>query len=236
LGAPVVNSAAHTVTLPITEGPSAADTAVGDMTVNFNPAGSCGLLGFSNLSPLDDARPVVVSVVSGAQPTGGTAGKMEPGDSLIVTFSEALDPATVPANVTVTETRNGNNTNDFIKIQGATLNLTPASQDLGSRNYLTGASSGAFASYPGNVTLDSDTAPTVVTVTIPPTVIQAGVPVPTPCTGTACVFRTAGLGSFLFNPAVTLQSLAKAPEATSTATTPTVVSNSPPPGANFRMF
>jgi hypothetical protein len=236
LGAATVNNASHTIALSITEGALAADTSVGSLVVNFNPAGSCTLLGFANLQPIDDASPVVVNVASGTQPTGGAMGKMEPGDSLAITFSEALDPSTIPANVTVTETR-VSSSSSTVQIRGTTLNITPTAQALGNGSYFLGtAPTGATAAYPGNVTTDDGPAPTVVTVTIPKTVLQGGVPVTTPCVGTGCLHLAAGLGTFIFNPAATLQSLSAPPAAKSTATTPTVSTTNPPPGASFRMF
>ena len=236
LNSVTVSNASHAITLALNEGTDAPDTSVGSLVVNFNPAASCTLLGFSNLVPLDDAPPVVVSAVSGT-PSGGTPGKMEPGDSIAITFSEPLDPSTVPANVTVTETRSTGNANDTLTIAGTSLNITHGTISLGSRTYFTGNTAGS-AAYPANVTTDSATAPTVLTVTIPPTVLQNGVPVATPCVGVGCAFinPAGGVGNFVFDPAASLQSLAAAPSTVSTATTPTTMTTNPPPGSAFRMF
>jgi hypothetical protein len=250
LGAPVVvSNASHTITLPIVEGSGAADTSVGSLAVNFNPAASCSLLGFANLVPIDDAAPVVVAVTVGPQPknaqgvTTGAVGKMEPGDSVSIQFSEPLDPTTVPAAVTVTE-KKVSSTSDTLAITSASLNLTNAPVALGTGTYFSStASTGATASYPANVTTDSPTAPTVLTVTIPATVLQNGNQVVTPCTGTptgagnGCINLAAGTSTAVaFTPATTILSLAAPPSSTSSARAATTVTVNPPPGAGFRMF
>jgi len=229
MGAVTVSNSAHTITLAISEGSGAPDTSVGSLVVNFNPSASCTLLGFSNLVPIDDAQPVVIAVT---QPAGNN-GKMEPGDSFAIQFSEPLDPSTVPSQVNVTET-NPNSGNDTISVSG----ILQGNVSLGSADYFTGATpNGATATYPANVTTDSATAPTTLTVTIPTTVVVAGVNVPTPCTGVGCPTLANGTGlPAKFVPANSLQSLATTPASTTAERTPTTLTANPPPLAGFRMF
>jgi hypothetical protein len=98
-------------TLTVAEGSGAATTAVGSFTVALaaNPNGIRDAAGnqssFAATAPADKAAPVLVS---GSSANGGsTAGLMQASDTLTLVFSEALDPASVPGTVTVTEARSG---------------------------------------------------------------------------------------------------------------------------------
>lgn len=93
--------ATTTATLTITEGASAgaADTKVGSFTIamatsatGIRDAGG-NLSSFAATAPADGAGPVAMSVSSSG---GATVGTIEPADSLTITFSEPLDPASVP--------------------------------------------------------------------------------------------------------------------------------------------
>lgn len=93
----------NSVTLNLNEGIGAASTAVGAFTVALaaSPNGVVDAGGnaasFGPTAPADKAGPVPTNFNS---TNGVTANVMEPGDTFTVTFSEAIDPATVlPANV-----------------------------------------------------------------------------------------------------------------------------------------
>lgn len=105
-----VSRATNVVTLSITEGGGAADTAVGAFTVALaaNAAGVTDVYGnqasFGPTAPADSARPVLMT----AQSSGGsTVNRMQAGDVAILTFSEALKPASIPTSLAVTESRGG---------------------------------------------------------------------------------------------------------------------------------
>lgn len=103
-----VSSADNVVTLAITEGAGAADTAVGAFRVTLaaSATGVRDALGnqssFAATAPADLAKPVLMTATT----TGGTLpNRMQAGDALVATFSEALATATVPSSLTITEQR-----------------------------------------------------------------------------------------------------------------------------------
>jgi hypothetical protein len=183
-----------TLTLTLTEGGSAADTAVGTMTVAMasnaggarDAAGNLG--GFTATAPLDKAGPAPLSVT---KTNAGIAGRAGPGDTLVITFSEPLAPVSVPASTTVT----------LIDPAGAgtidTLTMTGISNGAGT----TGAA--------GHVTVDGGTAAfansavalsglnKVITVTVGAA-----------CAGGGCPTATAGTGTYSFLAATTLTDVA----------------------------
>lgn len=121
-----VSLAGSTVTLTITEGAGAPDTAVGAFTVAF--AGCTDADAFGPSAPSDAAGPVFVSLSDG----GGVDGKAEPADTFDLTFSEALAPTWGPSTtVTVSLERSGNQNADLSipsLVAGTTFNT-------GSPNY-----------------------------------------------------------------------------------------------------
>jgi hypothetical protein len=129
--------------------------------------------------------PVTVATSNAA---GGTAGLMQAGDTLTVTFSEALAAATVPASVAVTQLDDPATGADFLNIPG----VTSGALDLGSLDYLLARNKQAtFASSAAALT-----SPTALRVT------AAG-----PCSGD-CMQLRAGQGVFVFAPAATITDLA----------------------------
>lgn len=100
-------------TILVNEGSGAADTSVGSFTValtaNVNgirdAAGNASF--FAATQPTDMAAPLLVSASSGG---GSTVGRMQAGDTLSLTFSEALATNTVPGSVVVKEVRSGSST------------------------------------------------------------------------------------------------------------------------------
>jgi hypothetical protein len=133
-------------TLTLTEGAGAADTSIGTMTVALASSGTGvrdaagNLSSFAAIAPADLAKPVPVTITD---TNGATDGKIQVGDTLVVTFSEALAPATVPATATVTLTDPSGNGNDTLTISG----ITSGALATGSNNYMsTDNTSAAFSS------------------------------------------------------------------------------------------
>lgn len=178
-----------TVTVILTEGAGGADTSVGTMTVALttSPTGVRDAAGnrssFAATTPIDGAKPVAVSV---SDTDGTTNGLVEPGDSVSITFSEALAPASVPATVTVTETAPSSG-HDTLTISG----VTNGARLLGSSSYVTGTS--VSANYASSTTALTNAGRTL-------TVTVGGA-----CTGPACASLTAGgPGTLAYAPATTL--------------------------------
>lgn len=128
-----VNTSASTATLIITEGAGAADTAVGSFTVALAAmaTGIRDALGnqssFAATTPLDRASPVPVAL---SDTSGLLDGRLEQGDTLSATFSEALATG-IPSSPTITETRPGSG-NATLSITG----VTNGALGLGSADYL----------------------------------------------------------------------------------------------------
>jgi hypothetical protein len=103
-----VSVSGSTVTLALTEGAGPLDTAVRNFTVAF--AGCTDANAFGPSVPSDAAGPVFASLSD----SGGIDGKPEPGDTLDLTFSEALAPTWGPSTTTtVTFDRHGNQNVDL---------------------------------------------------------------------------------------------------------------------------
>jgi hypothetical protein len=157
-----VATSGTTATLTLTEGASAANTAVGTFTLALaaNASGVKDALGnqssFAATAPSDGAKPVPTALTD--NDTGVTTnGKVAAGDTMSVTFSEALAPASVTAATTVTESRpaSGN----------ATLSVpsfTNGALGMGATAYLTAASTSIVLA--GTNSLGSGN--TVLTVTV----------------------------------------------------------------------
>ena len=159
-----------TATLTITEGAGAADTAVGTMTVALatsatgirDTAGN--LASFAAIAPVDGARPVAMTMGG----TNGTIdGRIEPGDTMTITFSEPLATASVPTATTVTLADPAGAGNDTLNLTG----ITATARDTGSNLYI--SADGTSAAFDSTVALSGDGL--TVTVTVGPT-----------CSGTGC--------------------------------------------------
>ena len=165
-----VTVATATATVVVTEGAGAADTTVGTMTVALatNAAGirdAAGNLGtFTARTPLDKAKPAAVTITD----TNGTLdGKIEPNDTLIVTFSEPLAPASVPASTTMTITDPVGAGNDTLTMVG----VSNGARTLGANGYV--AADGTIASFLNSPVALSNANKTV-TITVGPTCSVTG--------------------------------------------------------------
>ena len=163
--------AGATITLTLTEGAGAANTSVGAMTVAMaaNAAGARDAIGnlgsFTATTPLDRAKPAAVTITD---TNGSTDGRVQPGDTVVMTFSEPLAPASVPASTTVTLTDPTGNGNDTLTMVG----VSNGARALGSNNYITlDTGVASFASSPIALSNVNRT----VTVTVGPS-----------CAGTGC--------------------------------------------------
>ncbi|MFZ4717947.1 MAG: hypothetical protein ACOYMR_00895 [Ilumatobacteraceae bacterium] len=171
-----VSLATATITLTLTEGAGAIDTTVGSMTVAMvaNATGVRDAGGnpgsFTATTPIDGARPVATAVVD---TNGTTNGLTQPGDTIAITFSEPLDPGSVPASSTLTVSDPVGNGNDTLTISG----ITSGARSMGSNNYL--SSDGGVAAFAASP-LTLSNANRTVTVTVGPM-----------CSGTGCAFLTA---------------------------------------------
>jgi hypothetical protein len=196
-----VSVSSATATLTVAEGAGAANTAVGTFTVTLATSAtgvrdsSGNLASFTATAPADKAGPAVTALTS----SGGTRGKLEPGDQLVVTFSEPLLASTVPASTTVSERDPSGSGSDVLNIAG----ITDGDQDTASNNYIvTSSATASFAS--STVSLATST----VTVTVGST-----------CAGSACAGISTSQGDLDFSPATTITDAAGNP-ATGTLTMP----------------
>ncbi|PLS75484.1 MAG: hypothetical protein CYG61_07095 [Actinobacteria bacterium] len=130
-----VTVAGSQAVLDLTEGSGAPDTAVGTFTIALastsegiqNQAGQSA--SFPPTPPLDRAAPVPLVVAS---TTGGpTAGRIEAGDELSVSFSEPLSALSVPTSTVVSQI-NVEEGNDQLDIEG----VTAGPLDTGSGGYV----------------------------------------------------------------------------------------------------
>lgn len=166
-----VTLSSATLTLTLTEGVGAADTTVGAMTVAMaaNAAGARDAIGnlgaFAATTPLDKAKPAAATITD----TNGTLdGKAEPGDTIVITFSEPLAPASVPSSTTVTLTDPVGTGNDTLTMVG----VSNGARTMGANNYVT--VDGAVASF-ANSAVALSNANRTISVTIAAT-----------CTGSGC--------------------------------------------------
>ncbi|MDT4989531.1 MAG: hypothetical protein QOI74_3625, partial [Micromonosporaceae bacterium] len=192
--------ATTTATLTLAEGIGAADTTVGSFTLAMatsatgvrDTAGN--LASFATTTPADGAGPVALAVSS----TGGAStGKIEAGDTLSVTFSEPLKPASVPSVVTVTEADPAGAGNDTLTITGITL----GARSLGSDSYIT--PDGGVVDFTSSTTALSNTNTTI-------TVTVGGACQNTGCAGIA---QNLTIATLSFAPAATLTDSAASPAA-----------------------
>ena len=180
--------ATNTATLTITEGAGAQDTSVGSFTVALttNATGirdaTGNLSSFAATAPLDKAAPVPIAITTTT--TGSTAGLMQAGDALQITFSESILASSVPGSTTITETDPNGGSNDTLTI----TSLTNGARALGANNYITtNNTSAVFASSTLAVSGANVTA-----------TVAGG------CTGTCGANITAGQGALAFAPATTI--------------------------------
>jgi hypothetical protein len=184
-----VSVSAAVATLTIAEGAGAPDTAVGSFTVALSTSATGirdaagNLSSFAATSPTDGARPVPIAVTS--TNNGLTAGLMEAGDILQVTFSETL-AALGSAATTVTESDPTGGGSDRLTVTGLTA---VAGVSTGSNLYVvTDNTSASFAS----------SAIGLAGATVTATVSGS-------CTGTCGANLGAGIGALVFTPDPTLQ-------------------------------
>ncbi|MCW3016576.1 MAG: Fibronectin type domain protein [Solirubrobacterales bacterium] len=141
-----VSVAGTVATLTITEGAGAANTAVGSFTVALaqSATGIRDAAGnqssFAAAAPTDKAGPVPVVL---ADTTGTTDGKFEAGDTMTVTFSEAVTGVAATSNVALID-KGGSGTDDGVSMPG----LLNAQAGLGNSGYITG--NGNTASFNGS--------------------------------------------------------------------------------------
>jgi len=166
-----VTVASPAVTLNLSEGAGAVDTSAGSMTVALASSATGIRDAAGNLSTFaatqvtDNAIPLVTSITD---TDGATNGKIEPGDTLVVTFSEPLKTSTVPSSTTVTLADPAGNSNDTLAIAG----ISQGARATGINGYITGNNRTAnFAS--STVALSNGNK--TITVTVGPT-----------CTGNGC--------------------------------------------------
>ncbi len=167
-----VSRSGTTATLTLAEGVGAADTAVGSMTVAMT-ASATGIRdaagnqsSFAARTPTDLARPVPMTVT---ETNAGINGRAEAGDTVAITFSEALGTASVPATATVTLADPVGAGNDTLSISG----ITNGARTTGGANYVVG--DGTSATWAASSVALSNAGRTV-------TVTMAG-----SCVGTACL-------------------------------------------------
>ncbi len=166
-----VTLSSATLTLTLTEGAGAADTTIGTMTVAMaaNAAGARDAIGnlgtITSATPLDKAKPAAATITD---TNGASDGKAEPGDTLVITFSEALAPASVPVSTTVTLTDPVGAGNDTLTMVG----VSNGARTMGANNYIT--NDGAVASFASS-SVSLSNANKTITITVGPS-----------CTGTGC--------------------------------------------------
>jgi hypothetical protein len=183
-----VVASGDTVTLTLTEGPAAGDTAVRAFRVALSKglAGVHDLAGneasFVAIAPVDRAGPVPVSVWD----TDGTeGGRIQPGDTLGFTFSEPLSPPTIPLTSQVTETDPAGPGPDTLSIAG----ILQGAISLAADGYV--KRDGRSVSYEGVMWYG-------------PNVRTIQVTVGTTCTGVCSSLGAGGPATVVFVPSATL--------------------------------
>jgi chitinase len=110
---------------------TASTLADGTYTIQATQSDTSGNTGTSNANTftVDRTKPTAASI-SAANKTGGTAGKIEAGDTLTYTYSEAIQPGTVLSGwsgastaVHIKFTSSGNDTITVLTTANATINL-----------------------------------------------------------------------------------------------------------------
>ncbi len=166
-----VTLSSATLTLTIAEGAGTADTTVGGMTVAMasNSLGARDAIGnlgtFAATTPLDKAKPAAATITDTNGTLNGTA---QAGDTVVITFSEPLAPASVPSSTTITLTDPVGTGTDTLTMVG----VSNGARSLGSNAYVT--NDGQVASFANSIVTLSNGNSTI-TVTI------AAI-----CSGTGC--------------------------------------------------
>jgi hypothetical protein len=184
--------ATNIATLTITEGGGAANTAVGGMTVALTASSTAirdaagNQSSFAARAPVDLAAPVPVTI---ADTNGTINGRIQAGDTISFTFSEALAPSSVPASTTVSITDPFGSGNDTLTVVG----VSNGARTLGATGYVTTDNSTASFASSAVALLTSNT---VIRVTVGST-----------CSGTGCAGiatqTTNGTYSYLAAPTIT---------------------------------
>jgi concanavalin A-like lectin/glucanase superfamily protein len=185
-----VNVSGNQATLQITEGAGAQDTAVGTFTIALaaNPNGIRDAAGnqsmFTARAPTDGAGAVPTNIIRTA---GSTSGLIQPGDTVTITFSESMAPATVPAVTTITESDPSGPGNDSYEFNG----ITAGPIVLNSDTYV--GADGTSASFANSaVTLNNGR--------------NVKITVGSTCSGSGCAsLGVGGQAAIMFIPATTLQ-------------------------------
>ncbi len=212
-----------TVTLNLSEGSGAPDTTTPpSFKVSFTPT-SCNATGFAPTTPTDQANPVVISVTDNESDGSAGDGKLQPGDSMTITFSEQVIDypgyqSGPPFPTSVQETDGGPGNHDTIAIAG----ITDGALDTGSSGYI---------NVPGNGTGSATFAATITPSGGGSTLIVT-VPVGTACQdvngGCAQGALGSSRGTFVFLPLSTLQDAA--------GNKALAQNVNPVPGNNFRLW
>ena len=181
-------------TLTITEGAGAADTGVGTMSVALSPSATGirdaagNLSSFASQAPTDDSAPIPVSITD---TNGSIDGRFQSGDTISITFSEALLLSTLPASSTVTVRDPSGSGNDTLTLGG----VSSSNRNLGANGYeSTNNSSAVFGASSVAVTNGNRT----ITVTLGAS-----------CSGSGCagLSTQASLASYSFLAATTITDL-----------------------------
>ena len=164
-----VSVSGTTATLTVTEGSGAQDTAVGSLTVAL-AAAATGIRdaagnqsAFAATAPADAAKPLAVAVA--AADGAGTTGRMQTGDVLSLTYSEAIDPASIvngwnggATSVTVrVDNGSGLFGDDSLTIRSGSSTLDLGSVNLNRYDYV----SGGDVDFTGSTMVRSDATITV---------------------------------------------------------------------------
>jgi hypothetical protein len=189
-----VSPASPTLTLNLNEGGAAANTAVGAMTVAMAANGggardaAGNLSSFTARTPLDAAKPMPLTITD---TNGSINGRAQPGDTIVITYTEPLAPASVPASTTVTLTDPLGGGNDTLTMVG----VSNGAGTLGSNRYVT--NNNTVASFT-NSTVTRSNGDRTITVTISAT-----------CSTPCAALRTQGsLATYTYAPATTLADVA----------------------------
>lgn len=188
------------VLLALGGGAGAPDTAAGSFTVAL--ADTTGTLtSFGPTAPADGAGPVPIAL---STTNAGTAGRMEAGDTLAVTFSEDLEAASVPSSTSVSHLDDGTGL-DFLNATG----ITAGYLSLGSPDYL--HARGKEASFANSMV----SRPTADSFRVTVAGVCSAVP------QSSCDKLTPGQGSFTYLPAPAITDAAGNAAAGSLTTAPT---------------
>ncbi len=155
---------------------TASTLAQGTYTVQATQTDTAGNTGISNANTftVDTTKPTAVSV-SGENKAGGTAGKIEAGDTLTYTYSEAIAPASLLAGwsgastaVHIKFTSGGNDTITVLTTANAAINLGSVATNA---DYVS-----ATVTFNATMAMSSDGTTVVVTLSTPSSVNASASP------------------------------------------------------------